>query len=295
MSNMSDLLNEEAIIKSMVESFDWNQLSLEQLNLIKPQISKAIYLKQHQLKLAQSKNSVTKNSQYKATLSQVFPHRLRSSLSEYQSCIFIISLGSKNFCEPKRLKASIEWISKNFKSCIVLVGDSIYRLTLEVKGDSNNEEYRSKALYLGQQFLDENAPLFQEYAENCNFVFKLTSEIEKEPNFEVYNHELQNLYQSSDSFAKLVNSFADNYLSRIEQVKPEVDLPSKRQNHLAINYLLEESALVTCLAEQGWSIFVYPGSIKTFEEIAEGLHPEIPFSLKQIIWVSLRLKQKKTR
>ncbi len=31
--------------------------------------------------------------------------------------------------------------------------------------------------------------------------------------------------------------------------------------------------------------------IKTFEEISEGLHPEVPLPLKQMVWVSLGLKK----
>ena len=51
---------------------------------------------------------------------------------------------------------------------------------------------------------------------------------------------------------------------------------NKEKMYLGTTYLLEESALFTCLATQGWSVLVYPGSIKTFEEILEGLHPEVP-------------------
>ncbi len=97
----------------------------------------------------------------------------------------------------------------------------------------------------------------------------------------------------SESFQSLVNSFAHKYLNRVEPAaEKQVDELLQRQTRLATTYLLEESALFTCLAQFGWTVFVYPGSIKTFEEISEGLHPEVPSPLKQMVWVSLRLKSK---
>lgn len=279
-------------MNDLLESFDWDQLSLEQLKRIQSRVSKAIDLKQQALKTVQTNSNPNQTYNYKATISQVFPHRLRSRLFEYQSCVFIISLGGKNF-EEKRLRATVQWIGEHFKTCVVLVADSIYRLTLEVRGQAKGNESLSKALYAGQEFINENILLFEEYAKSCDFTFKLTSEIERQDNFEIYHPEFQGLYKTSKCFARLVNSFAETFLSRGEQAEViESVVHNKRQ--LAIDYLLEESALFTCLAEEGWPVFVYPGSIKTFEEIAEGLHPEVPFFLKHMIWVSLRLKQKGT-
>ena len=291
---MCDRINQEAIIQSQFENFDWNQLSLEQLKLLQSQINKAIHLKQNALKPGQPGDRGTQDYYYKASLAKVFPHRSRHHLSEYQSCIFIVSLGSKNFIHPKRLNASIEWISEHFNTCLVLIADSIYRLTLNIRGQAKADNHWSKALQAGQEFLSENTRLFQQYPESCNFAFKLTSDIEKQPNFEVYHQQFQRLYQTSESFTKLVNGFVETYLGRRETSAGTVNEFLDRQRQLAIAYLLEESALFSCLAQAGWTVFVYPGSIKTFEEIAEGLHPKVPLALQQMIWVSLRLKKKTT-
>ena len=272
---MSSHIDKEKII----ENFDWSQLSLEQLKLLKWKISKAIDVKTVHC--------------YKASLGKVFPHRLRTSLSEYQKCVLGISLGNKNFVEKERLEASIKWISENFKVCIVLVTDSIYRLTIEIREELKDDEARLKALHTGEEFIRDRRLLFEQYSESCCFEFRFASEIEKQWDFKSYYEELQNLYRKNESFQGLVNSFARAYLNRIEQVEKE-QFDELRQKQLARAYILEESALSACLAQEGWSVFVYPGSIKTFEEISEGLHPEVPLPLQQMIWVSLRLKQKTT-
>jgi len=288
---MSSHRDEETIF----ENFDWNRLSLEQLKRLQSEISKAIALKRRALTLSQAASNQTQIQSYKASLSRVFPHELRHSLSEYQRCVFIVSLGSKNFIERQRLDASIRWIGEHFNVCVILVGDSIYRLTISVRNGLKPDENRLEALQTGQEFIQQNYPLFQHYSERCRFQFRLASEIEQETDFEAYYQQFQALYCHNDAFQAMVNAFAQTYLNRNEQIEATQAEPRfRQQTHLAITYLLEELALFTCLAKAGWSVFVYPGSIKTFEEIAAGKHPDVPLPLKQAIWVSLRLKKKAT-
>ncbi|NES18109.1 MAG: tRNA-dependent cyclodipeptide synthase [Symploca sp. SIO3E6] len=242
--------------------------------------------------------STTKNTpiyRYKASLAQVFPTRLRSSLSEYHTCVFGISLGSKNFVKRERLEACIKWISANFPSCLVLVCDSIYRLTIEVREGVKEEGAWLEALRAGEEFVKENYELFEQYSERCKFKFEMASEIAKQSEFNRYYQELQTLHSNNESFQRMVNSFAQKYLNRGEGEQLETEPVDEHRQHLeltlAITYLLEESALIAYFINEGWQVFVYPGSIKTFEEMSEGLHPEIPEPLKKMIWVSLRLKK----
>ena len=286
MSSSTDLEN-------IVENFEWSQLSLERLKLLQSQISKAIDIKVRDLKLTNTAN-LTENYRYKASLVKLFPHSIRSSLSEYDKCVFGICLGSKNFVESERLKACIKWVSENFKSCIVLVCDSIYRLTIEVRQGIEADDAWLEAIRTGEKFVNENYLLFQEYSQKCQFHFKTASEILERSDFHIYYEELQNLYQKNESFQSTVNSFAQAYLNRDEQVKVE-QVQELRQKYLATTYLLEESALCSCLIKEGWLVFVYPGSSKTFEEVSEGLHPEVPEALKKMIWVSLRLRKRNTK
>ncbi|GGA15859.1 tRNA-dependent cyclodipeptide synthase [Okeania sp. KiyG1] len=284
---MSNHQDPEELIKNF-ENFDWSQPSLERLKKLQSTLSKAIALK-IQEKLTKDRASLSKIYEYKATLAKVFPQSMRTSLSKHEKCVFAISLGSKNFVYKERIEACIKWISDNFKNCLVLVGDSIHRLTIEVRQGIKGDEALSEAIRTGEKFVNENSFLFEEYSQICRFEFKMISEVEKQSDFNIYYEELQNLYKKNESFQTTIDSFAQKYLNRGEQVVAE-QVWELRQNYLARTYLLEESALFTCLAKEGWQVFVYPGSIKTFEEISEGLHPEVPEPLKQVIWVSLRLK-----
>lgn len=274
--------------KGTIINFDWNQLSAEELQLIQSKISKAIQLK---------KRGVTKSTfpsqkhSYKATLAKVCPSSLRMSLSDYHKCVFGISLKSKNYIDERKLKACIKWISENFKDCQVLVCDSIYRLTIQVRQGIREDEAWLEAISTGKNFVNQNYRLFEQYSENCRFEFVMNSEIEKQSESIRYYDELRLLYVKNELFQNTVNSFANKYLNRSQREEAE-EPDDFRQTQLAITYLLEELALNAYLIQKGWLVFVYPGSIKTFEEISEGLHPEVPEPLKQMIWVSLRLKKR---
>ena len=238
--------------EKIIENFDWNQLPLERLKLLQSQISQAINLKIQDSQLTENTVNLNENYGYKASVAKVFPHSLnsqRSSLYDYQKCVFITSLGGKNFVDSKRLEACIKWISKNFKACVVIVNDSIYRLTIEVRQGIKGNEAWLEAIRTAEKFVNENYLLFQEYSEKCQFHFKMASEIEKRSHFNIYYEELQSLYQKKQSFQSMVNSFAQTYLNRGEQVEVE-QVEELKQKHLATTYLLEESALFTCLAEE---------------------------------------------
>ncbi|MBP0029308.1 tRNA-dependent cyclodipeptide synthase [Roseofilum sp. Guam] len=289
---MSQYQDQETIVNHL----DWNQFSLEQLKKIQSQVSQAISCKQKSLSLNENKTSPMYH--YQAGLAKVCPRHLCNSLADYQSCVFLISLGSKNFMDTRRLKATIEWISDNFRSCTVIIGDSLYRLTLEVRHQSTAETALQAALQTGQEFIKQNQSYFYQYAQKCDFQFKRTSEIEKISQFLAYYQQVQELYQNEPSFQELVNRFAYAYLHRGKAIHIDQEHQQKSQEiALVTTYFLEESAILACLVEAGDSVFVYPGAIKTFEEISEGLHPEVPEPLQRMIWVSLRLKKtsKKTR
>lgn len=281
---MSSHRHEERIL----ENIDWNQLSLERLKQLQAQICKAIDIKSRELKLTKYSAENSKNYEYKASLAKIFPGRLRNSLSEYHNCVFGISLGSKNFVDSKRLEACIKWISENFKACVVLVADSVYRLTIEIRDGLKEDEALPLAVRTAKEFINEHRLLFEKYSVNCWFDLRFTSEIEKRSDFKIYYEELEGLYRKNESFQSIVNSFAQTYLNRGEQVEDEQVSDFRK----AITYFLEESALSICLVKEGWPVFVYPGLIKAFAEISEGLHPEVPEPLKQTIWVSLRLKKR---
>ena len=79
----------------------------------------------------------------------------------------------------------LDWVSRHYKSCVVLIGDSIHRYTLEIKGVDKNYAY-DKALRLGREAIDTNNPVFQSYSERCNIHVVLCSQVQT--TVEYYKH-----------------------------------------------------------------------------------------------------------
>jgi hypothetical protein len=67
---------------------------------------------------------------------------------------------------------------------------------------------------------------------------------------------------------------------------------SERWQRIAREYLIEEIALLACMAVDGWPALVYPGSIDSIVEIAEGRFPTLPAPLKDLRFIALWLDAK---
>jgi len=90
-----------------------------------------------------------------------------------------------------------------------------------------------------------------------------------------------------------VHSFGGEYLARTARsFGSGGPSPSERWKRLAHEYLLEETALFACLAEDGWPVLVYPGSIDSIIEVAEGRHPSLPAPLRALRFIALWLDAK---
>jgi len=81
----------------------------------------------------QSVLEVVTNARYLGQIVSVNPESRRANLSKSKICMLGFSLQNKNFSSSK-LSGIAEWISRNFSRCEIMVGDSIHRITLEVKG-----------------------------------------------------------------------------------------------------------------------------------------------------------------
>jgi len=220
----------------------------------------------------------------------VAPARLSDTLTtEHRTCLLGVSLGSKN-SEGARFEACVRWVSANFDHCALLVGDSIYRYTVQVANpDIPAEAARRQALDKGSEFIQTHRQLVESYPGECRFEFLPLSEVEKSPDFPIYHAELLELYEHDDSFRELVGDFADVYLGRGEKAEHEDDVAWERALGTAVAYLLEESALMFCPVGQGLQVTIYPGAIKTFQSIAEGGYPMVPRPLAQMVFVAMRL------
>lgn len=222
---------------------------------------------------------------YKAQLAKLSP--VAFDLPSNKRCMLGVSLGTHNI-EGARLEAVLEWISANFDHCAVVIGDSVYRLTLELLEQMPPEQALAQALASGRTFERTYAPLFRQYAAACKFEWLPLSKVAESESFPGHLASLERLYEQDAAFQESVAGFANAYLDRGDKI----DAVTDQALAMTRRYLLEESALFACLREQDWPILVYPGSIDSIVDLCEGRFGEAPAPLQQLAFAALEVKKK---
>jgi tRNA-dependent cyclodipeptide synthase len=286
----------------------WDHLDLDELAAIQRQVRAAIDAKRklagrlRQMDLGIGAGARlppplhTGKSAYRALVSQVAPAHLRGSVDKLDRCMLGISLGGSNALtfHGAKLEAIVRWIATRATRCCVLVGDSVGRISLEVREGLPPEVAEREARALGRRYAAETEAIFRHYTTSeVSFEIRYGTDYADHKNFRPYLQDVHALYNTDDAFRALVHSFGGDYQARTVRSlgNTEVDR-NERWHRLAHEYLLEEIALFACLAEDGWPVLVYPGSIDSIVEVAEGRHPALPAPLRALGFISLWLDAK---
>lgn len=219
---------------------------------------------------------------YRAKIDKVYPSENRFGFKSKKAFLGV-SLENKNF-KPSKLKAILRWVSNNYESIGILIGDGIHRLNLMESLKLSEDEASATSISMGSQFINENASLFNQYFSSENLEVIRCSEIQKTSKYIDFHSNLKSLFCKSDKFKYSLNDFSNQYLKRRMATIP----PSVMER--SAKYFLEEFAIFCCLVEQGYEVMLYPGSFSTLAEIAEGHHEEAPLELKALTSVSLTIK-----
>jgi tRNA-dependent cyclodipeptide synthase len=232
---------------------------------------------------------------YRTLVHKVAPVQIRDSVDKLDRCVLGVSLGGSNAAEfhGAKLEAIVRWIAARANHCCILVGDSLGRISLEVREGMAPEVAEREARALGRRYAEETEAIFRRYtSDQVTFELRYGTEFADHPSFQPYLAEVRALYDADDAFRALVHAFAGEYLARTARSLGRGEVRGRWQT-IAREYLIEEIALLACLAADGWPALVYPGSIDSIVEIAEGKHPSLPAPLQALQFVSLWLDAKR--
>lgn len=205
-----------------------------------------------------------------------------------QHCVLGVSLESPAFRTAK-LVTITEWIRNRYSRCTAMLGDGLYRLTLQLDSDTRENDALEYSKWLARDFVQTQWPVFHLRESNCQFDFKFCSDVlTNDPCYPAYYGQVCALFAGNATFQESCRAFARDFLRR----KPEREASSEKHVDLSSRYLLEELAVISCLAQEGPCTFVYPGSLTILEEIADGKHPGVPAPLLTIDYVELKLKHR---
>lgn len=226
---------------------------------------------------------------YWAKVDSVSPLSARTTFEQLDSCFLGVSLENSNFT-PAKLKAIVEWISRRFSHCRVLIGDSIHRITLETTRLLEPEIALAEALKIGSSFIQEKEHIFSAVEEQTKFVFETCSQIQNTRDYTYFHQRLQASFESDAKFRSSIEAFGRNYHTR-RSSNLDNDL-LEQYVHRSCEYFLEEFAIFACLQKRGFSVMVYPGTFSTLTEIVNGEHPSLFEEIKQLVVVSLHFKRR---
>lgn len=186
-----------------------------------------------------------------------------------------VSLGSKN-TELACLDAMLQYICANFEECTIMPGDYIYRLTLQLKYGLDDQVAEEEAIKAAQEYRAMCTTVLAQYTGMCKFHWRPMSDIVgKYPGeYKQSYRDMKRLYQGDKAFRDSVRGFSEMYITRIHKED------AAEAAIVSIRYLLEECAILNCMALEGSTTMVYAGSIQSIKDICAGKFQDIPDAMK---------------
>lgn len=275
----------------MTEDADWSHLSVEQLRALQVRLSQSLQAKVRSERPATAVPEVLRTSanQYRAYVTDTLPSSAGERLAGLRRGMLAIELGSRG-AEGGRLEGCVQWAASHLDTCLVVVADTAHRMTLRLNRGLQPGEARVAALEAGRQFMEQQGPLFERHAGACRFEFRLGSKVEKQPAFRTHLAALERLLLESESFRHAVRAYTQAHMGRSSRIVVDSH-ESESRSRLVTSRLVEELALFTCLAEEGWPVLVYPGLAEPLRGVLDVRPQGLPLALREVVWVGLELKK----
>lgn len=155
-------------------------------------------------------------------------------------CLLAISVGQASQ-EGDRLLGTLEKISANFKTCTILIADTLQRHNYEETHD------QEKAYQAAKKHGDIWLHTHQKYLDIINFPFKIIrwDQILNHPDYPTYLQKIDDLYATSDMFKDAVDQTAFNYAC-------------KHKRPINKKYILEECAQLLLMKNNIFNFLIYP-------------------------------------
>lgn len=204
-----------------------------------------------------------------------------SSWRHFDTCSLEISVGGR-FHEGEYLRASVEWVNGHFRTCIVNIGDTLYRHNMQASGMPADESERVSRKS-GDDWLGRNQDALRAFT--GTLVVKRWDDLRFDPRFDTMHRAYAGLYTSNAVFRGLVDEAADTFGQRRAGVSPA---ELARLRPYSIRYVLEELAGDSVLASDHGYVHVYPHNVyKVYKALQQGRIDSAPDALKRICFTKL--------
>lgn len=215
---------------------------------------------------------------------RIIPEKFRNKLSGFEKCLYGVSVGAVNQNIDDIISGYL-WARLKFKRCCILLGDSLYRFTIQIQRAATPEEAAQLARQCGNVIAEQMFSRLQDLPEIIR-----CSDILSSPHFSIHKNKIEALYIRNELLNASIVSDATNFVERQVQ-KSRLKISEHKAIDLATSYLIEEIAIYSYLADQGWLVDVYKGDeLPTLAKIISGEISGIDGALTNRINISLRLR-----
>ena len=108
------------------------------------------------------------------------------------SCLMPISVGQK-IHEGEKFGATVKLVNDSFKSCTVLLDDSIQRHTFKISDNDSDTNLYKKALKEGDLWLERNKKVFKQFT--ISYKILRWDDWTQHPNFSKWHNIVKELYK----------------------------------------------------------------------------------------------------
>jgi tRNA-dependent cyclodipeptide synthase len=213
---------------------------------------------------------------------KITPNTATTSVWDSSRCLYGVSVGSKNG-DVDSVVDGFLWASTHFSRCGLLLGDSLYRFTLQIQRGLDELTATAEARSAGQEHL---AAILQRLPRTPEII--RCSDILHAPDFSLAFSKFERHFNLDADFNSSIMDDARSFVQR-QMKSGRLALPEAQGMGLAIRYLVEEVAVYSYLADQGWLVDVYLGDeLPTLARIINGDIPSVAGALSSRINISLK-------
>lgn len=186
----------------------------------------------------------------------------------------------------------LKWVSENFDSCEIIIGDYLYRINEFITFGRNSKDAEEKSQLLGKLIEQQ----LQYDIKQCERqIFRIThwAELLKDEfGFRTSLAKLKRFEKSNSLFHDSLKNISTSYvLKQREKGLLYIDVEEYQAIEMSMEYLLEELAVFECLAESGNKTHIYPGTIlPTLKQIVNGKYPDMSTEMNKITLIELKSK-----